>query len=296
MYICSAYNLCIHSETPLPELPKSEGKADIIVRLGKDLDHISRETIDGNQRVLGKIDDIAIFLAEDGRQLTIEPMDGIDESILAPNIAGSMISVLLAQRGLLVLHASSVVINHRAVAFMGGSGWGKSTLAAAFHRQGYSVLTEDVMAVDIVMNHGLVIPSFPQFKLCSESLNSLGQDSNNLPSVFPNGIKLSYRFQDGFRATPLVLERIYVLAKGDRHTITKLRPQEAFLELLRHSFSTSILKSPQSHALHMQQCNWLVKNIPFSRFSRKPSLSELPELVKLVEEDIAAANPELLVD
>ncbi len=285
MYTYIAYNLCIHSEFPLPELMANEGIPDVVIQRGM-LDGIEKKLIaEQGNRVFGKLLGIATFLIEDGRYITVEPA-GDDESVLSPSILGAAMSVILRQRGMLVLHASSVAIDGKAVAFMGGSGWGKSTLANTFHTKGYPVLTDDVLAIDTQTTSPVVIPAFPQFKLCRDAAVALGHDPETLKPLFPNAPKLSYEFTQGFQQTPLPLHCIYVLDKGDRHAITRLKPQDAFLELIRHTRSANLLTSTAFAVPHLQQCAELIKNVVFSRFTRQPSLSDLPLLVKLVEEDV----------
>jgi hypothetical protein len=54
-----------------------------------------------------------------------------------------------ALRGLEILHASAVEIAGHAVAFLGGSGVGKTTLAARIVARGARLVTDDVLAVDV---------------------------------------------------------------------------------------------------------------------------------------------------
>lgn len=286
MYTYIAYNLCIHSEFPLPELMASEGIPDVVIQRGV-LEGIEKKLIaEQGNRIFGKLPGIATFLIEDGRHITVEPV-GDDESVLSPSILGAAMSVILRQRGMLVLHASSVAINDKVVAFMGGSGWGKSTLANAFHIKGYSVLTDDVLALDTQLMPPVVMPSFPQFKLCRDAAVALGHNLKTLKPLFPNAPKFSYGLIQGFQQTPLPLHGIYVLDKGDRHQITRLKSQDAFAELIRHTRSPNLLSPSAFAAPHLHQCTELIQHVRFSRFTRQPSLVELPVLVQLVEADLA---------
>ncbi|MEI2581628.1 hypothetical protein [Scytonema sp. PRP1] len=289
MKLYHAYNICIASELPLPELMQSEGKPDVIVQFGKIND--TRETQhDGGNTFQGEVAEVGKFFIQRGREVVIDPVLGVEEALLRTILLGPILSILLRQRGLLVLHASCVDINNKAVAFMGGSGWGKSTLAAAFHTKGYDILTDDVMPIEFVSDSPIVIPAYPQFKLFPEAVASLGQDTERLSPVFQNSPKLSYKFERGFQQTPLPLQRIYVLDKGSAHKITKLQPQEAFVELVRHTRAISLVTNPQFVTSHMRLCSELIKNVTFCRFTRKPSLTDLPELVKLIEDDLAQIN------
>jgi hypothetical protein len=289
MYSYTAYQLCLHSDIPLPELAPTEGIADVVIRLGKLDGVVEAETVDGRDRVLGRLPNIGTFLIEHGQTITVDPAPHVDINTLHPTILGPAMSVVLRQRGLLVLHASSVAIHNQAIAFMGGSGWGKSTLAAAFHANGYSVLTDDVMPIQTHTSQPLVIPAFPQFKLWPEAATSLGHDATSLPPLHANAPKLSYTFSQGFQERPVPLTRLYVLGKGTHHHIARMQPQEAFLELVRHTRSANLLCQAEFAVAHLHQCTMLINQIVVCRFIRQPSLADLPYLVKLVEADVKGA-------
>ena len=64
-------------------------------------------------------------------------------------LAGTVSAFLLALRGETVLHASAVAIDGAALAFVGQSGRGKSTLAALLCVEtGHELVTDDVLTVD----------------------------------------------------------------------------------------------------------------------------------------------------
>lgn len=63
--------------------------------------------------------------------------------------SGTVISFLLTMRGHHVLHASAIQLEDRAVAFVGESGQGKTTVAAMLCCQGARLVTDDVLRVDL---------------------------------------------------------------------------------------------------------------------------------------------------
>lgn len=289
MKFYKAYNLCIASELQLPELIETEGEPDVIVRFGK-VENSTAMQQERGKNVVGEIPEVGEFFIHNGQEIVMNPLPGVDEALLRTVLLGPALCVLLRQRGLLVLHASCIEINHKGVAFMGGSGWGKSTLATAFHTQGYAVLTDDVMPIQMTPGQPLVFPAYPQFKICPEAAVSLGHDTKSLLPISQNASKLAYKISRGFQENPLPLQRIYVLAKGSNHEITRLQPQEAFVDLVRHTRAISLITDPEFMASHLRLCTELIKNISFCRFTRKPSLTDLPELVRLVENDLAQIN------
>ncbi|MDY6899888.1 MAG: hypothetical protein SWZ49_17680 [Cyanobacteriota bacterium] len=282
------YNLCIASELYFPRLIEIETEPDVNIRFGKVNDAITRQR-ENSKTIVGEIPEIGEFLIYDGKEIIIEPVRGIDNSLLRTVVLGPVFCVLLRQRGLLVLHASCININNNGVAFMGSSGWGKSTLATAFHNKGYDVLTDDVLAIKVEKNQAIVYPSYPQFKLCPDAATSLGQDIQQLFPVSNNSFKVAYQLDQGFQKNPILLQKIYVLDKGSEHKITRLKPQEAFVELVRHTRAMKSVTEQQFFAQHFHLCSELIKNISFCRFTRKPSLADLPLLINLIEEDLACS-------
>lgn len=63
-------------------------------------------------------------------------------------LAGTVSALLLNLRGHVVLHASAVTIDDVAVAFVGQSGRGKSTMAALMCVDGADLITDDVLRVE----------------------------------------------------------------------------------------------------------------------------------------------------
>ena len=84
------------------------------------------------------------FISADLRDLEVRK-DPLGEVELLPILlAGTVTAFLLALRGETVLHASAVAIDGAAVAFVGQSGRGKSTIAALLCVAGAELVTDDV--------------------------------------------------------------------------------------------------------------------------------------------------------
>lgn len=64
-------------------------------------------------------------------------------------LAGNVLALLLTLRGLEVLHGSAVALGDTAVAFIGHSNAGKSTLAGEACAAGASLVADDVLAVEV---------------------------------------------------------------------------------------------------------------------------------------------------
>lgn len=81
--------------------------------------------------------------------ITVHLHPGVDPGLIPVLAAGALLAVHLKLRHELVMHASAVRLDGRALAFVGASGMGKSTLAAVLCRNGCGLVTDDVLRVDL---------------------------------------------------------------------------------------------------------------------------------------------------
>lgn len=288
-YIYSAYGLHIHSNIALPDLPILSAKghvADVAIKVQAITCPDFQASIH-SCRFVNYLDDIGWFVISDGCEIHVQHLPKVCDEELRLAILGPALSVVLRQRGLLVLHASCVALEDRAIAFMGHSGWGKSTLAAAFHARGYNVLTDDVMAVDLSGDQPMVIPGYPQLKLWPNTAETVGYQDDVSP-LFPDATKCSYRFSQQFQPTPLPLSRLYVLAKDDEHWIRPMSEQRAFAALTCHTRAMQAMNDKASIQKHLMLSSKLIQNISIKEFARKPDLGDLSRLVDMVLEDMEA--------
>ena len=307
-----AYGLNIHSTIALPEL-RSAGavdRADLLIfsqpvsgpELGERPARMAwSET--GEARIA--VRDAGAFLVRGGREIIVDPTPQADDSVLRLYLLGPALAIALHQRGWLILHASAVALGGRVVAFLGGSGWGKSTLAAALQQRGHPLVADDFIAVptpalataaiagaSVAAEAGApprVYPGFPQLKLWPEAAASLGTDVEQLPRLHPGYEKRAQRLNAGFAREALPLGRLYVLAEGEPPGIQPLDKQTALVELVRHSYMSHTLP-PMAAAAHLRQCAALLRQVGLSQLRRPMSLPGLPTVCALVEADAAAVQ------
>ena len=167
-----AHGLVIRSavELPLPPGSPAPGTPDLILRRGDDqpvpgqrpggrrLAELSNSDgrlfyslgRDGDRTVL-RYPGLCDFVGDRNlADVTAHLHPGVDPGLLAVLAAGTLLAVHLMLRHELVLHASAVQTDGRAVAFVGASGMGKSTLAAALCGMGNGcrLVADDVLRVD----------------------------------------------------------------------------------------------------------------------------------------------------
>ena len=129
--------------------------------------------IAGKQFLL-RIPDIARFLLKAGNEIVVAPESEATAADIPIFILGTVFGILLHQREQIVLHASAVRVNGKAVLFCGDSGAGKSTLAAALAQRGYPLVTDDFCTVSIEgAGAPLVHPDGRQLKLWAQAIECL---------------------------------------------------------------------------------------------------------------------------
>ncbi|MEJ5198969.1 MAG: serine kinase [Anaerolineae bacterium] len=285
-----AYGLLLDSALALPELPRASGAPDVRIRLAavtEPAPPLSAQSPYGWLRAeAGRAvihwNEIATFLVQDGCEIVVDPAPGVAEELLRAYLLGSALGTLLQQRGWLALHASAVAIGGGAVAFLAGSQWGKSSLAAALYALGHPLVADDVLAVQMDGPAPIVYAGFPQLKLWPDALAALGEDAEALPRLYAGAEKRVRSVQAGFAQAPLPLRHVYVLAYGEAIAIEPLAPRPAFLELVRHSYSVRALAGA-AVAAHFAQCSRLAGQVAFSRLRRPQDVALLPELARRVE-------------
>lgn len=91
--------------------------------------------------------DFAFLVASDMQSISWW-MAGPDPELLSALVAGNVLSLYLQLQGHYVGHASAVLYESMALAFAGGRGAGKTTLAARFVTAGAKIITDDALRID----------------------------------------------------------------------------------------------------------------------------------------------------
>lgn len=224
----------------------------------------------------------------DGTEIRISGEAGVSDEELATLVAGVGMGVLQHQLGRLVLHASAVRGPAGVVAFLGGSGWGKSTAAAAFYFQGWSFITDDIAAfVRDQRGHLVLTPSFPAMKLWPDALRAVGRDPGDYPAIFPGNEKRRVGIDAGFEVGPKKLVALYVLGEGPSIEVADIGLQEAFAELVRHSFAVRALEDAGPQPWHVELVAELVRDTRIRRLLAPPDAAvDTDDIARTVRADV----------
>ena len=135
-----------------------------------------------DNQVMLNIPDVAKFLISKGQQIFISKTSenySIEEPIRT-YLLGSAIGALLIQRGILLFHGNSLEKNGRAIICLGDSGVGKSTIAYQLMKDGWNLISDDLVALDLDNN---VLPGIPRIKLWEDAISHFGLNKMQLNRV-----------------------------------------------------------------------------------------------------------------
>lgn len=294
MFYYTAYGLTICSELALPDLLTIAPAlaADVIVRVDAvppPPQHDSaaeRAYYPAPSETLLYWRRAGMFAVRRGREIVVAPAPNVEAQLLSLVVSGPALGVLLHQCEIMTLHASAVAVDGVAVAFLGESGEGKSTTAAAFHALGYPLVCDDTVALGGI-DGTLVFPALPRIKLYPQSAATLGYNSDELQVFDSADIRRSYRVRQAFAQQPLPLRHLFVLASSPECRLERLAPRAAFLQLVRHSYALRFVGSGGASATHFRQCEQLLASIPVWRLTRPREFAALPTIIQLVANHVS---------
>jgi hypothetical protein len=225
---CSGLRVC--TEIPLASPPLGPGPCDVEVRLGEatdppherpSADVVAELTVDGypwytfcrvDDHYVGRCFGIADFeIADSLDRIICRPAVGGNPEFLPIVVAGTVLAFVLAAAGRYVLHGSAVDIDGEALAFVGASGQGKSTMATIMCAAGGRLITDDVLPLEFDetgSDGDLTV-------LCRRSAHEL--------RLRPKAVSLLDRFDDRIGSRLTADERHAVAPEASHHDRLPLR-------------------------------------------------------------------------
>ena len=293
-----AYGLILQSDVALPGVDLGHGPADVTIRMRRITPDILSERPKSGQWIGGTYQDKANILVADGNEISVDVRKPIPEGDFVGLLLGELMATVLRQRGVLVIHACAVAdADGNAIVFAGESGWGKSTLAEYFCQNGWTLVTDDVTAIDLRDDGAFAIPSYSQIRLREDAAAHLVADASILVPIDRNGFKQA-REDHALAAEPRPLCSGFFLdpSFSDGLSIAELLPQEALMRLVAHTRARTLVhvNAPDLLRDHLSQCTRLLQRVPMHRLQRRESLADLEAIQALVTEtlrkDLAAAT------
>lgn len=284
------------SAVPLA-LPKSPPKnsGDVFVTLVEPADFsmeksfLSLSEDNGFTEIVLTAPGVAQFTIRSGKEVVVQPDLNGSSSIIPLYLTGSVLSLLLFQRGLLVLHGSVVTINGNGIVFLGHSGAGKSSMAAScLQMAGNLLVADDAAVIRFAKETVIVEPGFPRLKVNNETALALNMASSELTRLEPAITEESaLHLGERFCRDAVPLKALYLLEEGDREEeLEPLPSAAALIQLLQHTIPSRYGENGGSRQFH--QLSTVLRSIPVFIFRRPKNLSRLHLAPQILAEHLAA--------
>lgn len=292
------YGVTIASEFPLL-LPASGGSGLVTIALRQVTAQWLREAIAGTPLEArtewfeyGLLSDGASYarwrgvgeflVARDGLEILCSPAVGVEDESFQVYLLGQAFSFALVKAGLEPFHATAIEWGGDALALVGASGQGKSTLAATFLKHGARLLTDDLLLVSPEGPPLLAHPGPARIKLLPDAVERvLGPSAPSVPMNPETDKHVLPVAGDDKCDEPARLRGLYVLEHGDRSDsairIEPMAGREAFIALVAHTFNRHLL-DPARLRRQLVEVTRIVQGVPMKRITYPPLFERLADV------------------
>ena len=198
-------------------------------------------------------------------------------------------------QGIVALHAAAIVTERGAIGFLSHSGNGKSSLAARLTQDGYPLLTDDVLAIELQRGDFVAHPGYPYIKLWPPEAEYFLGHCEDLELVDPGSSKrwvpIGAKGLGSFCESTQRLKRLYVLERyaptedrGDIQ-IVPISPRDAVIELVRYSFAYPVVENVGLQPRRIGFFSHLARQIPIRRLRYPSGFEHLPRVREAIVRD-----------
>ena len=218
------------------------------------------------------------LVSPDGRWVACRTLEQATHESFQTYLLGQVLSFALVKLGHEPLHATTVVVEGSAVAFLGDSGYGKSSLAAVFVHAGHQILTDDLLLIRDINNALCGYPGPPRIKLFPQIAEQfLPQQAPGSP-MNPETEKLIIPLdRDQVAAEPAPIHGFYSLQEPTQDVpgmrLVSLSGAESIRELLRATFNVRLVGRDRLRRQFLAVHEWATR-IAVRRlaYPRKPEM------------------------
>jgi hypothetical protein len=293
-FYCIA-GLTVGSEIVLPGLNTAapgHGTPDVTIRGHAVPAAFANATASGpnwqiaGQQFLLRVPGVARFLLTAGDEIAFEAEPGADAGDVPIFILGTAFGILLHQREQIVLHASAVRVNDKAILFCGPSGAGKSTLAAALSRRGYRLITDDFCAITVTAaGTPMVHPDGRQLKLWAQAIEKLDLEESRGQRVRKR-LEKFYVDPGAAHVEALPLGAVYALHEALPPRVAGIEQPnvaDAALLLRFNAYRPRLVAPLNQKVLYFHAAATIANNAGIFHLTRKLDFAAMPEVVSSLE-------------
>jgi hypothetical protein len=225
----------------------------------------------------------------DGTAVTAYPAPTTDADTLEHLHVNQVVPLALSRQGRPSFHASVVTVSGGAVAFLGETALGKSTLAASFALEEAEFLTDDSLLIEETEAGCLAISSHASLRLWADSVEALVDRRTRRASAISYSTKARLLAGEAltYRQEPLPLLAAYLLEREGvkEATIRALAGTERHMAWVNNSFLLDI-EDRELLAQHFDWTHRIAMAIPTFALDYPRDYGKLPDVRKAVQEHV----------
>lgn len=232
------------------------------------------------------------LISADGRVIVCRHFGQVPGESFRVYLLGQALSFALVKRGFEPLHATVVVVDNAAVAFLGDSGFGKSSLAASFLDAGHRVLTDDLLLLQAMASCVLAYPGAPRIKLMPKTARRFLGGAVSGVRMNPETEKLILSLDRKQSCSiPVPLKAVYSLAglqevfPNQEIRSLPLPLCQAFIELVKNTFNIRIRDADRLER-QLNEAARLVRLVPVRKLWFPRVWRQLPSVREAIIADL----------
>jgi hypothetical protein len=234
-------------------------------------------------------------LDAEASQILVAPSPSADPESVRHLLLDQVLPRVLAHRGRLVLHAAAVLVDGRALAFLGPSGQGKSTLAASFLGAGCSLLTDDALVLLPDRERLEVVPTYPGLRLWPQAIAGLYAAPPRSTPMSAGAAKqrLVIPVEGPMSGHPVPLAAVYRLQPEPvtaAPRVERTSARDACMSLITHSFQLDITDRTLAATL-LARASDLASRVPMFQLHFPHDFARLPEVRTALLEPLGLRHP-----
>ena len=293
MFIYTIYGLIIESDIFIRELIQINNfeKVDVTISYGNATKEMKHKVCDAVNVKFSKsefylyVEGVAHYYVAHGNKIIVELENKCDEMTSNIFLLGTCFGMLLSQRKTIAIHGGAVLIGGTGVIITGETGTGKSTLTAAFRKEGYSFLADDVSALgEDREGNTIIYPAFPRQKLCKDAIEKMGDDLSGYMLIDKGRDKYSIPTNGSFWGKSVPLKSIFEInvVENEQVSIKQLFGGDKLRVILRNIYRIETINYAALDSDYFKKCIVLSNKISVFRINRPKDKFSVKDQMKLI--------------
>lgn len=270
-------------------LAETEREPDAVLHLGVTPKQLTNPVVEGLRyqvapgELLFWIEGLARIYVRHGTEIVVE-LCGAAEDV-QPFLLGSAMGALLYQRGLIPVHSSAVAFDDRAYCFLGPSGVGKSTLAAALCQRGGRLVSDDICALRCDREGTWILPAYARQNLWPDSIERLGGMVSAMSRMGSGLDKCTIRPDRVYEGEAMRLGHMFVLEPKDVSGVqlAPLEGRDRFFMIKRNFYRPSFAQGLLGESGIFAALAKLAPSLPVSLVARPRHGFQIESLCDAIE-------------